>query len=678
MAKLVAVDDIPKGARLVAVEDSKPAGEQLNSILGDVSINNLGRQLGLTARYGLEGVATLPQILGGAMESAGVKGAGSNFGKTISDYIGLPSPQTTQEKVVGEGAKLLAPTGGFIKAGQMLSKSASPVVSRVGDVLKANPLAQATSAIGAGSSGEYVKDTGGSDASQFVAALAGGLAAPSAMAAAKAAPRMAMNGAKSFVEAVAPGVVRPSTTNVDIVIQNVLRDSGVNLSDIPNGILSGLRADVEQASKLGNLSGDSVRRLVDYKLAGATPNRGNLTLNPVQLTQEKNLAKIGANSNDPKLQQMATRINENNSALIGRLNDLGAATSQDSIGAANQVIGAIGKNNEAAQGVINNLYSNARGTQGRSAMLDPAAFTQTANNMLDEALLGGKLPTDVRNLLNKTALGEMPLTVDVAEQFKTRMAALQRASNDPPERMALGQVRTALDNAPLIDGQGQQAIDAFNRARRANRNWMGVVDRTPALQAVRDGVEPDKFVSQYIIGNGKTASVMSVAQLKNVVRNSPEALQAIRGQIVSHIKEKALNGSSDEIGNISQAGLNKAINAIGDRKLKLFFTNQEIAQIKALGRVASYEQVQPSGSAVNNSNTSGATIGTLLNRLSSMPVLNKIPMGQQVITQPLQNISAGIDANQAMNIPTSLVMPNVKKQPMYPSLLIPSLLANQD
>ena len=72
MAKLVAVDDIPKGARLVAVEDSKPAGEQLNSILGDVSINNLGRQLGLTARYGLEGVATLPQILGGAMESAGV------------------------------------------------------------------------------------------------------------------------------------------------------------------------------------------------------------------------------------------------------------------------------------------------------------------------------------------------------------------------------------------------------------------------------------------------------------------------------------------------------------------------------------------------------------------------------------------------------------------------------
>jgi hypothetical protein len=36
-----------------------------------------------------------------------------------------------------------------------------------------------------------------------------------------------------------------------------------------------------------------------------------------------------------------------------------------------------------------------------------------------------------------------------------------------------------------------------------NREWMQIVERTPALQAVRDGVEPDKFVQQFIVGGGE-------------------------------------------------------------------------------------------------------------------------------------------------------------------------------
>ncbi|MCZ3100079.1 hypothetical protein NYZ00_19335, partial [Acinetobacter baumannii] len=41
---------------------------------------------------------------------------------------------------------------------------------------------------------------------------------------------------------------------------------------------------------------------------------------------------------------------------------------------------------------------------------------------------------------------------------------------------------------------GQDAIDAFNNARALNRSYMQQVESTPALQALRDGVQPDKFV----------------------------------------------------------------------------------------------------------------------------------------------------------------------------------------
>lgn len=676
MARLVAIDDIPKGARLVAVDDEPPAepfGKRVNREVADIP-----RQLGLTARYGLEGIGSIPEIIGNAMEGAGIKGAGGNFGTTVANKLGLPVPESQIEKIVSHPSRLMAGAGGVIgganKLANVVSESARPVLSS----LAANPGLQVSSAAGAGGAGGYVKETGGDDLSQFLASVAGGIAAPASVSAMSSLPQRAAILAKRGVEFLAPGLSQPTTLNVDVVINNALQNSGLNLAQIPQGVLANLRNDVAQASQLGQLSPDALRRLVDYRLVGATPLRGNLTLNPVELTREKNLAKIAANSSDSALQPIVMRENANNNTLIEGLNGLGASTQDDAISAAQRVINTLQRNNEAAQGVINNAYSQARGTSGRSAALDPSYFANTANNLLDESMLGGKLPADVRNLLNRAATGDMPLTVDVAEQFKTRIGALQRASTDPAERMALGQVRQALDSTPLLEGQGQEAIDAFNRARRINRTWMDVVDRTPALQAVRDGVEPDKFVNQFIIGNGNSASVMSVAQLRNLIRNSPESMAAIRGQIASFIKDKATSGASDEVGKVSQSALNKAIESIGERKLAMFFQPDEIARLRALGRVASYEQVQPVGSAVNNSNTSGATIGTMLDKLSRMPLLGKIPMGQQLVGQPLQNITAGLNASRATNIPASLIMPMQRKPSILPSAVVPGLLSTQE
>lgn len=668
MAKLVAVDDIPKGTRLVAVEDEAPAepfGQRLTREIGQIP-----RQLGLTARYGLEGLGTIPAMLGNAMQGAGLQGAGGNAGQTIANFIGFPTPQGTTENVVAEGAKMLAPGAAFIKGGQAMSQLGG-VTGRVGGLLAANPAAQLESAAGSGLLGGYAKETGGGDAAQFTAALAGGIGAPLAASAIKAAPGAMMDASKRFVAAVAPNAVREQAMpQIDITISNALRPYGVTLDQLPANIQASIRNDVTEAMRQGgNLDQAALQRLAAYRMVGATPRAANLTLDPVALTQQKNLAKIGANSKDPAAQLLARAENENNATLIRNLNELGAENAPDAMTAANTIMGALSGRNEAARSNINRLYEQARGTEGRSAMLDPAAFTNTANNLLDEALLGGKLPADVRNLLNRTATGEMPLTVDVAEQFKTRLGELSRATNDRAERLALGKVREALDDTPLAGGQGQEAIDAFNRARRVNSAWMRVVERTPALQAVRDGMEPDKFVNRFVIGSGDNASLASMSQLRNLTRSNQEATGAIRGQIMAHLKNRALSGAEDEVGRFSQSAYNKALGAIGDNKLRLFFTAPEIAQMRAVGKVASYEQVQPVGSAVNNSNTAPTLMAGILDRIGSSPLLSKIPLGSTLAT-PIQNISIGQQARAATNIPASLVMPNIR--PRNPLVISPA------
>lgn len=138
------------------------------------------RQVGLTARAGLEGVGSVPQMLGGAMEALGVKGAGVNVGRQLSDVVGLPKPETDIEKVAGGAAQAMA--GGFpmLKAGQAIAASpvSSEVAKRVGGVMASQPAAQLGLSGVSGGASEAAEVGGLSEGAQ----LAAGLAAPLAVA----------------------------------------------------------------------------------------------------------------------------------------------------------------------------------------------------------------------------------------------------------------------------------------------------------------------------------------------------------------------------------------------------------------------------------------------------------------------------------------------------------------
>lgn len=646
------------------------------------NISDIPRQVGLSARYGLEGVgdvldtAASPFRVGmNAVLPNSMQMRPSGVGRNLANMIGLPQPQNPTERVVGDASRLMAGSALPIGAASKLAGIASGPTREIAQAFAANPLAQTASAAGAGAAGGYTREAGGGDLAQLAASVAGGVAAPMAL--------NKVQQAGSALNRLAQGVGTSQAAQapqIDAQINNALKGSGITLADLPSNMQDGIRSDVQNALKTGGmLSPDAVKRLADYRMTGTTPNIGTLTLDPALVTQVKNLSKLGVNSKDVAAQTLAQTENANNRQLIGGLNDLGAANAKGEYAAGQGLVDSLGKYAEANKQNISGLYNAAKTADGRAASLDPSYFSNAANGLLDQNLKGAFVPDNIRTMMNDFATGKVPLNIQTAEQFKTIVGNAQRGAADGNVRAALGHIREALDNTPLMGDAitpaqvnggaqvGQSTLDAFNAARKANRTFMGQVEGNPALAAAMDNAAPDKFFRKFVI----SGPARDLESMLSVVGQDPAAKASVKADVLGYIKSKALSGAQDEVGNLSQSGLRNALNEIGDEKLSMLLSKDEINQLKAISRVASYEQFQPRGSAVNNSNTAGAALANILDRFAESSLLSKIPFGN-ALAQPAQNISVGIRSKKALDSSNALALPMQKQTQINPLTLSPA------
>lgn len=285
-------------------------------------------------------------------------------------------------------------------------------------------------------------------------------------------------------------------------------------------------------------------------------------------------------------------------------------------------------------------------------------FNQRVSQLLDEANVGSYLPADIVKKVNAIAEGKggFEFNVNSAEQLKTSIGKLQRGSNDGNVRTALGLVRQALDETPLLDPSkaGKESIAAFNAARASHRNWMARVEANPALKAVVDGVEPDQFVQKFVIEKG--ASAASVNALKNDL--GPEGVQAIRQSLVKHLKDKA-TGGDDDIVKFGGKTYRDAFRAIED-KLGAFFDADEIQKMRDIGDAAKYMQAQPAGAAVNNSNSGALMLGRGFDVLDK--IANYVPLGGKDI---IKGKISGLQQTQVLKPKNALLQfTNTEPQPI--------------
>jgi hypothetical protein len=423
---------------MASMTAEKPAAVQAGKGLMEIP-----RQVGLAVRYGAEGLADLTQIGTEPIRYVTDRLTGQT-GKTkplralvsdAADAIGLPRPEGANERVVGDATRLVAGAGGLAGGASKLAQLLNGPAQTVARAMSANPAQQAIAAGGAGLAGGSVREAGGGPGAQFLASLAGGVSAPLF---ANAATGLAQRGANAIRTAITPQ--RVIDQQVDQQISLALRQAGIDWAGVSERVKQGMRADAQAAVMNGqSLDPAAAARMLQFRLVpGTQPTRGMISQNPIQITQEKNLAKVGANSLDVGLQRLPNLESSNTRALLQNLDDAGAANAPDAFATGERVIGALQGNAAASRARIGELYNAARDTSGRSAPLDPSAFSRRVSELLDADNVGSFLPADIRNKVNAIASAQpgYEFNVNSAEQLKTSIGRLQRNSSDGNARRA--------------------------------------------------------------------------------------------------------------------------------------------------------------------------------------------------------------------------------------------------
>lgn len=164
------------------------------------TFDKLGRQAGLTARYGIEGIGDvigivqnpLSAITGGAIRRS------SEVYPEIASSLGLPQPETTTERIVGAASR------GVVGAGTMAggaSKVANipSMLGKFGGALSSRPAIQALSGAGGGVGAETVRQLGGGQYAQLAGGLLGSISASGLGSSARRIPELVKTGEQQYV-----------------------------------------------------------------------------------------------------------------------------------------------------------------------------------------------------------------------------------------------------------------------------------------------------------------------------------------------------------------------------------------------------------------------------------------------------------------------------------------------
>lgn len=672
------------------------AGKTINA-----NINSIPRQLGLTARYGVEGLANAAQVVteplryltdkfiperGGVSnlvmgQAAPPKSTPLGVQATkLADYIGLPSPETANERVIGDAARLVAGAGG-LGGGAQLGASLPGMAGTVLTGLAANPLQQLSSAAGAGLAGGASREAGGNAWTQGGASLLGGIAGGLA-------PGAVQGLGNLFKRAVTPAM---TPQQLDVQLSTVLGKAGADYSQLPANVQASLRAQLKDSLQAGKeLDPAAVSRLADFARVGATPTRGMVSQNPVQITREQNLAKMAANSADGELHGLPLMQNQNNATLIRNLNNSGGSSETLPITAGRLIQDRVRATDAALGSVEQGAWNFAKNSPGYKAQISNEGLHAGIARASDDALLGF-LPKPITDYMGAFQSGAQPFTPQHYKNLRSMLSAeLAKGGN---EAAAARSVINGLDSvgirpitntggidlgaAPVTQGlasalrnadaQPGAAIDAVDRARAATAAKYRYQESSPLVRsALADArtADPEKLAQSFVL-NGTVNDARSVAQ-----EVGPQGIETIRNTLATYIKKQALSGANDETGKVSQSALNAVLRKIGDEKLGLFFSPEEVAGLRATGRVASLMQAQPVGSAVNNSNSGALVLGRGMDALNG--IAGKIPFGKAAVIDPLRNLNISISQRQAQNVVPGLLAPT-ESRPLAPSLLLPGV-----
>lgn len=353
---------------------------------------------------------------------------------------------------------------------------------------------------------------------------------------------------------------------------------------------------------------------------------------PVELTAGQasgDIQKLSEEMNSRgKYPELANRFNAQNGQIADNLTAIrdhvspdvnvpsGAPTGQALVDAYKQMDAPITQQ-------ISELYAKARGADGAPALVDAKPQMQEFAAQIGPTRFNA-LPANVQQIFRDATANQVslpagfevngssvrPMNVGDLMDIDKTLSGAMRSATDGTVRHDIGALRDSIVGSQLDpSAAGADAFAAYKTAQASARARFQAMDADPAYKAAVNDITPagepsplaDDFVRKYIAG-GKTANVQNM--MRNL-SNDPVNAQLVASGLMDHIRAQAGIDLRTGTGNVSQAGLNRALQNLGE-KTQIVLGPEASQTVEKLGNVARYTQQQPRGSYVNNSNTAVA------------------------------------------------------------------------
>lgn len=454
------------------------------------------------------------------------------------------------------------------------------------------------------------------------------------------------------------------------------------------GVPDAITAKIAAAEKSGTLNPTAAGRHIE---AGSLPV-------PVELTAGQASGDVQLLSNEmnsrAKNPELAQRFNAQNGQLADNLNVLrdqvspnvnvpsGAPTGQALVDAYKQMDAPITQQ-------ISELYGKARSAEGAPALVDAATPMKEFAAQVGPTRFNA-LPANVQQIFRDASANQVslpagfeqggsnvrPMNVGDLMDIDKTLSGAMRSASDGSVRHDIGALRDSIVSSNLDPSTaGSDAFSAYKTAQASARARFQAMDADPAYKAaVNDSAAPgepsalaDDFVRKYIAG-GKTSNVQNMMQN---LSTDPVNQELVASGLMDHIRAQAGIDLRTGSGNISQAGLNKAIQNLGD-KTRIVLGPDASQTVEKLGNVARYTQEQPRGSFVNNSNTFVAHAGNVAKSVVERGINTAIPgaglgtWGREVLANRAntKTVARSLEPGAGLSsVPLNQLLKNAKGNP---------------
>lgn len=603
----------PLSAGAQAKERIIAAADQANRESGKAIIGIGEAALGMASGIGSSAVGGLRGLWSGASSLArgeGIDAATDAATRSIQDTqeVGTYQPRTGAGKVITELASL--PLG-------IAKSAASEIGGDIGQAIN-------------GEKGRIAGESTGEVAPDIAATLLGGGAAMRAAPRMGAAVRQAAEplarmrdsaritseiqaADDAAVLAGRPSTLPPRSAPAAQVAPNAMQSAGAAVAD--HGNMAAAAGASPEIQAMIAAAGNDVHPVAAARHAEASALPVRVDLTRGQATGDSGLISMEKN-NRGKFPELAEIFDRQNGQLIENFDEIRQIVAPDvaarGVELGQMAVDAYKGMDAPVRADISAKYKALEDANGGEFPLSGADFAAAADAALIKANRARFLPADVRGILDDVReTGAM--TFADFENYRTILAEQARKADragDGTASYAIGAVRNALESLPMT-GETAALKPLADAARNAARARFDRIKADPAYKAaISDGIpvgEPspiaDNFMRSYVI-KGKAANIQNML---NNLSNDPLNRQILSAGVLDHLKEVSGIDLRTNQGNVSQAGLSKALKDLGDSKNGVEILGRDAAAtLDTLGNVAKYTMHQSKGSFVNNSNTAVA------------------------------------------------------------------------